>query len=368
MATRPKPWETGQSPSTSTTAGVPPSAGTQPAAAAAGAAPNNDLSSQTGVPPVPARPTALSNVAPATSFTPGGYNSYNSGYGSGYSSGYGSGYGMGGYGSYGGGYGSYGGYGGGYGSYGGYGGGYGMGRFNGMGQAPGAMENSTAATFQLIESIVGAVGGFAQMLESTYMATHSSFFAMMSVAEQFGHLKQSLGSILGIFALLRWSRSLLAKITGKAQPPNLSVSEFAKFSGGAGGGVPRPNRPSFKPLLIFLAAAVGFPLMIGRLVRSMANQAPHGGTNAEGEVVDPSQLEFCRALYDFVPENPQIELQLKNGDLLAILSTQDPSGSPSQWWRVRSRDGRTGYVPSTYVEVIPKQQGLPAPAAETTKT
>jgi hypothetical protein len=28
----------------------------------------------------------------------------------------------------------------------------------------------------MIEGIVGAFGGFAQMLESTYMATHSSFF------------------------------------------------------------------------------------------------------------------------------------------------------------------------------------------------
>jgi hypothetical protein len=35
---------------------------------------------------------------------------------------------------------------------------------------------STQATFQLIEGLVGAFGGFAQMLESTYMATHSSFF------------------------------------------------------------------------------------------------------------------------------------------------------------------------------------------------
>jgi len=32
------------------------------------------------------------------------------------------------------------------------------------------------ATFQIIESIVGAFSGFAQMLESTFMATHSSFF------------------------------------------------------------------------------------------------------------------------------------------------------------------------------------------------
>lgn len=41
-----------------------------------------------------------------------------------------------------------------------------------------AFSQSTAATFQMIESIVGAFGGLAQMLESTYMATHSSFFGM----------------------------------------------------------------------------------------------------------------------------------------------------------------------------------------------
>ena len=76
--------------------------------------------------------------------------------------------------------------------YGGYGGAYGSmygGMYGGMGQ-PGmmgvdpndpnsltnSMSHSTQATFQMIESLVGAFGGFAQMLESTYMATHSSFF------------------------------------------------------------------------------------------------------------------------------------------------------------------------------------------------
>ena len=87
-------------------------------------------------------------------------------------------------------------YGGGYGSmYGGIGGmgGMGMGGYgSGMYGQPGMMGNvdpndpnsltnsfsrSTQATFQIIESLVGAFGGFAQMLESTYMATHSSFFS-----------------------------------------------------------------------------------------------------------------------------------------------------------------------------------------------
>lgn len=88
-------------------------------------------------------------------------------------------------------------YGGGYGSmYGGMGGmgGMGMGGYGGgMYGQPGMMGNgdpndpnsltntfsrSTQATFQIIESLVGAFGGVAQMLESTYMATHSSFFGL----------------------------------------------------------------------------------------------------------------------------------------------------------------------------------------------
>lgn len=83
-----------------------------------------------------------------------------------------------------GGYGSsmYGGMGGMGGMYGGmYGGGMGMGM--GMGD-PNSLtnrfSNGTSATFQMLEGIVTAFGGFAQMLESTYMATHSSFFGKFS--------------------------------------------------------------------------------------------------------------------------------------------------------------------------------------------
>jgi peroxin-13 len=68
--------------------------------------------------------------------------------------------------------------------YGGLGGMYGgMGQPGMMGTDPNdpnsltnTFSQSTQATFQIIESIVGAFQGVAQMLESTYMATHSSFF------------------------------------------------------------------------------------------------------------------------------------------------------------------------------------------------
>ncbi|ODV89549.1 hypothetical protein CANCADRAFT_13627, partial [Tortispora caseinolytica NRRL Y-17796] len=243
-----------------------------------------------------------------------------------------------------------------FGGYGGYGG-YGMGQGgigpDGQPVGPlGRIEQSTQATFQLLESVVGAVGGFAQMLESTYMATHSSFFAMMSVAEQMGHLRNSLGSILGIFAIMRWVKKLIATVTGRApQPPELSSAEFQKFEQSLAQGGNRAKkgqaRPSIKPLLMFLAAVVGFPYLLGKMVKAMASRQDMSS--------DPSQLEFCRMLYDFVPENPGVELELKKGDIVAILSKVDPMGNRSQWWRARSRDGRSGYVPSTYLEAIERK-------------
>ncbi|KAF8511416.1 Peroxin 13, partial [Hysterangium stoloniferum] len=69
--------------------------------------------------------------------------------------------------------------------------------------------------FALIPTIVQTFGCFSQMLERMYMATHSSFFAMVGVAEQFGQLRNALGSVLGAFEMIRGLRGL---ITG--QPVN----------------------------------------------------------------------------------------------------------------------------------------------------
>lgn len=145
-------------------------------------------------PALPDRPSTLNNVVNQTASNYTNQNRFgtaNNAYSSPYSS-YSSPYsrfgGGGMYGGMGGGMGGM--YGGGYGGYGGgmygnsmYGGGYGG--FPGMPGDPNNPNNqsltqtwnqSTAATFQIMESIVGAFGGFAQMLESAYMTTHSSFF------------------------------------------------------------------------------------------------------------------------------------------------------------------------------------------------
>ena len=214
--------------------------------------------------------------------------------------------------------------------------------------------------------------------------------AMVQVAEQFSTLRTTLGSILGIFTLLRWLRTLFAKITGRPPPADatsLTPSAFASFQGLS------PSSPSLlpngqptlskKPFLIFFAAVIGLPYLMTKLIRSIAkqNEQQQNQYNQDGRLIqgpdgqpmpehqphqpiDPSKLDFCRLLYDYTPEimtqggspTEGLDLQVKKGDLVAVLSKSDPMGNPSDWWRCRARDGRVGYLPGLYLEGIQRKQ------------
>lgn len=317
------------------------------------------------------------------------------------------GYGYGGYGGYGSAYGSpysrYGGYGGmGYGGMGyggmGYGGmgygGMGYGGFGGMGFGqPGEnsltqrMESGTQATFELISSIVATFGGFAQMLESTFMATHSSFFAMVGVADQFAHLRNYLGEVLSIFALARQIKNLYLRMMGRRPVHGIDAREFGEFKriGSA------KSKPSKRPLVFFFLAVIGLPYLMGKIVKlitakqdeeraRLSKQAAEAGTSlqmlqdAQGAaVLDPSKLTFVRARFAYNATD-NLELSLKQNEIIAVLSKTDPqTGQESQWWRGRTRDGRIGWFPSTYVETLEQARdratkSAPKPAIEAATT
>lgn len=379
---RTKPWEvnSGISVAAASGAGTSASSITQPAA---------DLSTAAAIPD---RPTSLTNPSSTSQYSSAYGTSATGGYGPGlgtsrYGTGMGSsmygGYGSSMYGGYGSGmYGGYGGYGSGmYSGYGGYGSGmygssmggmYGLGAMNG----PGPLGEGTQATFQLIESIIGAVGGFAQMLEATYMATHSSFSTMVSLAEQFGNLKNALGSLLGIFALIKFAKRIFYKFTGRTFNNGISAKEFSKFETKQlkleenlrrqQNGKSKP-RISLKPLLLFLAASIGFPYLLSKAMQRISQQQEAQQQRrlrdqhdmAPGNApINPETLEFAKALYEFNPENPNIEIELKPKELVAILSKLDPLGNESKWWKVRSRSGKVGYVPLNYLSIIERKAPL----------
>lgn len=198
---------------------------------------------------------------------------------------------------------------------------------------------------------------------------------MVSVAEQFGNLRNTLGSILGIFTILRWIRTLIAKITGRPSPADataLTPAAFASFEGRKimPDGTPAAPAPriSKKPFVVFLLAAFGLPYLMGKLIKALATsqeaaererlaaasvQFGPDGQPIPVQPMDPTKLDFCRVLWDFTPEPTAavqgVDLEVKKGDLVAVLSKSDPLGQPSDWWRCRARDGRMGYLPNSYL-------------------
>lgn len=276
---------------------------------------------------------------------------------------YGGGMGYGG-----GGYGGMGGMGGMYGGGMGYGGGYGMGGMGGgMYGRPGMMdpnnpsltqtlETTTQTTFALLHSVVQTFAGMAQMLESTFMATHSSFFALAGVVDQFAQLRKALGSVLGLFGLVRWLKDLLTGRTAAGQ----MRGEFRDFVNGRPVQGPPPNpapKASRKPIIFFFLAIIGVPYAMHKLVQLIASRQAQ---LTPLPPLDPSQLTFARAKFPFAASTAA-ELALSENEIVAVMGKLDPASGQevdprheveTEWWKGRTREGREGWFPRKFVEVL----------------
>lgn len=250
-------------------------------------------------------------------------------------------------------------------------GGYGMPGMPGMPMDPNnpslsqQLESTTQHTFALLHSIVQTFTGMSQMLESTFMATHSSFFAMVGVVEQFANLRNALGSVLGLFGLVRWLKEL---ITGSRRNP--MQNEFKAFINGKpvqgpSSGPPAP-KASKKPIIIFLLAIFGIPYAMHRLIKVLSERAtPPNALQLPGSApFDPSTLTFARAKYPFTAANAT-ELSLKENEIVAIMGKLDPNTGmevdpraevETDWWKGRTREGREGWFPSKWAEVLERKK------------
>jgi len=380
MVSPPKPWERGYVKNSGAHVTTP---ATETAVATTDNAIKDNTSDTTAVATTSSTP-ALPPRPSTSSLTRTGLD-YDTSYGSslGYSSlgyggygGYGSSYGYGGYSSYSP-YSRFGSYGGlGYSSYGGLGYGYNRmglgypGMMNNEFSLTRQMEESTQTAFQTMSSIVQAFGGFAQMLDSTFMATHSSFMAMVGVADQLSHLRVNLKEVLSMFNIIKYIKRWLGY-----EKPDLNAAEFESFTKDPKGQLVKGGkRQSSKPVFLFILFMFGLPYLMTKVInilkrrqqRQMGmlpnnipmNPALAGSQslasfprNAEGKPI----IEFARCLYDFQAQN-SMELDIKKGDIIAIISKLDQNGQPSQWWKGRLQHGPTGIFPSNYVELIPTNQ------------
>ena len=76
------------------------------------------------------------------------------------------------------------------------------------------------------------------------------------------------------------------------------------------------------------------------------------------QLINTPNVNFYRVLYEITPENkpltPRIDLEAKPGDMVAVISKRTPPGDASDSWLCRARDGRLGYLPRTYLELVRK--------------
>ncbi len=213
-------------------------------------------------------------------------------------------------------------------------------------------QQTTGATSILytIEGMVSAFSSLSNLLESTLSATHSSVLAIATVLTQLHRLKsKSVDGLLGLHGILKYLKQTFNVTNFNLNPRNLSL-----------------NKSLFKPLLILGAIFFGVPFILNKIMLNFQRKrliSPYStlptptieqtANQRSIESIPPKKdIQFYRAEYDFIPEDPTVELKMNKGDLIAILNKSDPNGNPSQWWKARNKKGQYGYVPCTYLEKI----------------
>lgn len=153
--------------------------------------------------------------------------------------------------------------------------------FGGVGSAnlTQMVESQLRPGFDSIYSIVQAFSSVSMMLESTYFALQNTVRAAVGMADQFTRIGAQLRSLLLAFPLLAWLRRYVRRILYwlgiiKVNPSEVwkamqKQAQAAERQHDPITGSPRPN--ASWPMLLFFAVAIGGPLLIWRLLRSVFN-------------------------------------------------------------------------------------------------
>lgn len=220
-------------------------------------------------------------------------------------------------------------------------------------------EESSRPAFQSIESFVHAVGSVSMMLESTYHAVHSSFRAVLGVAEHFSRLRNHLTRILSTLAVIRtlqWCYRRLLYLLGLIKENPAAEQAWINATSSSisfdENDVKRPK--ASWPILMYFAVVLGAPWLIWKLLNSIAGNATNLESNHWATKVDDHYLGLAQ--YDFHAECPQeLSLQAEQEIVLAPRNLQPKV----KGWLLASIDGKKiGLVPANYIKVLGFRKGL----------
>ena len=291
------------------------------------------------VPPIPPR-QPVQNQMGFSDYRPYG-STYSGGYGYGYGNQYRGLNGFGGYNSYG--YSPYSSYNN-YGAFGGHSGDVENRFFQ-------YVEDSTRPTFQLIETVLQTFSSMTMLLESTYFALTNSFRAILSVAENIGRLRSTVGQLFSTFTLIRFLKWLYRKIarrTGFQGESSINEELWEKSIAKLGNDNVTNNTSLWSGFLI-LGVFFIVPYMIHKISSNIKSIQMKGK--------DPKEWYQCEepvyvatVLYDFVAANNE-ELSVKAGQKV-VLAPQSLQPKTLPGWCKATDNINIGLIPYNYVKVV----------------
>eukprot|EP00092_Neocalanus_flemingeri_P008508 GFUD01009165.1.p1 GENE.GFUD01009165.1~~GFUD01009165.1.p1 ORF type:complete len:381 (+),score=94.95 GFUD01009165.1:51-1193(+) len=252
---------------------------------------------------------------------------------------------------------------------------YGYGRMPSYGYGAGAegpqnrfiqlAEESSMPAFQSIESIVHAFGSVSMMLESTFHAVHSSFQAVLGVAEHFTKMKLQVSQVFSAVAAFRFIKYLYAKflyLFGLAtNNPRFGESVWQSVNSGPGsGGVLSEQdikQPVRWPIIMYMGLVFAAPYIIWKLLGSLMPEEAdpskgHPWTKGVGEHF------LAKVLYQFSTDR-EGELTVQEGQTIRLAPKHlQPR---VRGWLLGCSDGAVGLVPANYIQILGRTEGLAQP-------
>uniref|UniRef100_A0A182J781 Peroxisomal membrane protein PEX13 n=1 Tax=Anopheles atroparvus TaxID=41427 RepID=A0A182J781_ANOAO len=216
-------------------------------------------------------------------------------------------------------------------------------------------EESSRPAFQILESLVGAVGNVATMLDSTFFAVTSSFRAILSVAANLAHLKGTFAQFWSSLAFVRaavWLyRKLLFKLRiTKTDPTMEAFKEAFNRSANTDAVANTTGKRSSLLAALFMGFMLSVPYMLIKLLTPKL---------AEDKELDNASLWSnpleVQVLHNFDASSAQ-EMSIRAGQMVLLAPKQiqtDKHLLNTGWVLATTADRKTsGIIPLNYVQAL----------------
>ena len=151
-------------------------------------------------------------------------------------------------------------------------------------------EESCQPAFNSVQSIVQAFASIATMLDSTFFAVHSSFRAVLGMADQLSGLKSHITNTLGAFAIFKAIRFVYRKIMSwlRLRNNDIDIYDDDIWNEASKEILEKRERKSSKswPVVLFFAVVLGTPWLIWKLLQTIS------GDEETEEWVSGKNFEF----------------------------------------------------------------------------